>query len=514
MSTNGVLQLQVKAGFTKVDHAEETENHILLTLTGQSLESESRVPINTIIVVDVSSSMNTYQKMENVKKSINLLISHLSEKDYAALIEYSSDAQVLSESVKTDASNKQSLTKMVSRMSAGGMTTFSGAIGVAYQLANDTGAKEDCINRIIFFSDGCPTSGVTEPDRVVSMVEKGLPSGWQVTTMGYGMATDASGSPFSTGFNLTGMSGDINIDLLDKMAKVAGGNFYYMKDADTSARAFATELGGLLTTVAQDITISFGGVDDRIDVKEVLEDLTVEDKGKALEVKIPDIMSEETKYVTFKILCKKQDAIDNHRPAKIADIRVHYLDSNAGKYVDVEHSCKAVQWVESGKEDKQIDPDVGTEMSVLDAIKAQEKARLKADSGDYEGAQGCIGVAMDSLSSWRTDRGNQGAQGLRRMKRIVKTADSYRKGLDSYKTSSSELSSGRSYGGAFDDIHLTSAQASMRKDFGVNSDVVDVVDDVDDIIAPVSPPKSSTTKAKPKDEVKKTRSKKSSTLRY
>jgi hypothetical protein len=529
MSTNGAVQVQSKAGLGKVDYSQDTENNILVTLTGQSLETDSRVPINVVIVADVSSSMSTSQKIENVKRSINLLLSHLSDKDYAALIEYDSEARVLSESLKMEGSNKQRLTNFVSGLTPRGMTTFSGALGLSFQVASSTGAKEGYVNRIIFFTDGCPTTGVQDPGKLVQMTENGVPSGWQVTTMGYGLATDESVSPrravqsssnnwnptplhnsYISSFNMTGMSGDVDLDLLDKLAKAGKGNTYYMKDADTAAKAFATELGGLLTTVAQDITVTFEPIADRIDVKEVLEDYTVEDKGSSLEVKIPDVMSEEAKYVTFKVLCKKQGSVDNCRAAKVACIKVRYLDTNTGKYVTAEHSCKPIQWVESGKQDMTVDPDIATQIAVLDTIKAQAEAQKRADAGDYLGAAATLDAAFVSLTSTGTERGGRLAKGVRRMKGIVSSQADYTRGHNLYGASLNEFSSGRSGGGAFDDTFLNSVQCSMRADFGSSTS-----DDLDSsqIVVGGKKPKTETTPVDG-EPTRTSRSKKTSVSRY
>jgi len=252
------------------------------------------------------------------------------------------------------------------------------------------------------------------------------------------------------------------------MARAGKGNTYYMKDADTAAKAFATELGGLLTTVAQDITVTFEPVADRIDVKEVLEDYNVEDKGTSLEVKIPDVMSEETKYVTFKVTCKKRDAAEGARPAKVACVKIHYLDTNTGKYVTAEHSCKAVQWVESGKQDTVVDPDVVTQIAVLEAVKAQVVAQRKADAGDYLGAAATLDFAAQNLFDTGTDRGVTLTKGLRRMKGMVADRDSYASSHQVYCASSNEFSSGRSGGGVYDKEFLNSVQCSMRADFGAD----------------------------------------------
>ncbi|MFH1112830.1 MAG: hypothetical protein V1792_02820 [Pseudomonadota bacterium] len=66
--------------------------------------------------------------------------------------------------------------------------------------------------------------------------------------------------------NSYGMGGEINLDLVEKMAEAGHGNIYDMRDADSAARAFAAQLGGLITTVAQDIKTTVESDDPRIEV--------------------------------------------------------------------------------------------------------------------------------------------------------------------------------------------------------------------------------------------------------
>ena len=104
---------------------------------------------------------------------------------------------------------------------------------------------------------------------------------------------------------MNGMSGEVDIPLLQGMCQAGKGNFYYMKDPDTCVRAFAYELAGLLTTVGQEITITVEPT-KHLEIQEVCDDVDVEEKdGKAV-ISLTDLMAEEKKYLMLKVCVVNQ----------------------------------------------------------------------------------------------------------------------------------------------------------------------------------------------------------------
>jgi hypothetical protein len=536
------ISVTPKNGFDKVDFSQDTDTHLMLELQGQEITGSTRAPLDIIDVVDHSSSMATANKLVHTKKSLELKINHMSTGDFLTIIAYNSYATVVLPRTEMNAAGKQKARDAVSALRAVGGTDYGQALGTLRQELSSNGTKDKFIRRVIWFSDGCPSSGEMRSDVLVDIC-KDTPDGWQFTTMGYGLQRDdlmqlsdqASGSgtaPYGSGIRNhgyvgignfspssqpTGMSGEVNIGLLQGMADAGHGNFYYMKDADSASQAFANELGGLLSTVGQQIKIDITAVKDRVDIKEVLEDLDVEDKGEKLIVSIPDIMSGETKYVTMPIVCKKRDADEPHRPAKIAQIKVTFLNPTTGNMETVEVTPK-IQWVKPEKKSTEIHPDVKTELAVIEAIKAQEAAGKMADAGNYAGAGQILADCAVNLRSTGTSRGMD--LGLKYGETIcmVNNEQGYRRSKAVYATSSSELKRGRAAGGVLGATLSNAAQKGMAQAFQADWDAGPGPADPDLGHCAVHPKQQNSGAASPvvDDQPVKTasRSKTSKTVRY
>jgi Ca-activated chloride channel family protein len=278
------LQLIPKPAYAKIDGTVEIENYLLLEITGAPIDGESQAPpLDLIALVDISSSMASNEKMDNVKQSLKLLVKNLSSQDAVTLITYSDSARVILSGVHATEEAKPGIAGIIDTMRPFACTNFSSALGAAYRLAEENPGSPDAVKRIIFFTDGCPTAGVTNKDRLLDICAK-VPGGRHITTMGYGLQ-DNHGH-------------DIDVDFLKRMAGAGRGNFYYMKDADTAAQAFASELGGLISTVAQDVVVRLEATSPTVAPLSILEDYKLTRRDNVLHVEIPDILADETKLVT------------------------------------------------------------------------------------------------------------------------------------------------------------------------------------------------------------------------
>jgi hypothetical protein len=484
------ITITPKYGFDKVDFSTDTDTHLMLEIKG-SENGSSRAPLDIIDVIDHSSSMSSANKLAHIKKSLALKINHMSNGDFLTIISYNSYTSLLLPRTEMTAAGKQKALQAVSSLYACGGTDYGQALGALKQELSSNGTTDNFVRRVIWFSDGCPTSGQQDP-AILADICKDTPDGWQFTTMGYGVQRDdlmkigdsqkpssQSGIDVRFGamaFNApTGMSGEVNIGLLTSMAEAGRGNFYYMKDADSASLAFANELGGLLSTVAQNLKIEVTPVKDRVDVKEVLEDLDVEDKNDTLVVTIPDIMAGETKYITMPIVCKKRDSEEAHRAAKIAQIKISYLNPKTGNYESVEVSPK-IQWVKSEKKSTDVDPDVKTQLAVLEAIKAQEAAQKMANLGNFADASQIIADSAKVLRSVGTSRGLDLGEKYGQTQAFVADSASYHYSKDIFETSFNELKTARSSGGVYGSSLANKTQMNMAASFKNDWDNVDSPD--------------------------------------
>lgn len=455
------LSIAIKTEFKSVPFAAEQTNHLMLELTGDAPESKTERPaLDIIALVDVSGSMSSSRKMENVKESLKLLVEHMGPRDFLTIITFNPSASVGLPRTATETTAKSGILNRISTFTPQGGTNFSGALALAHYEASQKKDGDCPVKRMIFFTDGCPTVGNTDPNYLIKACGR-VPKGWVITTMGYGRP---EGGPQDRG----GGGGDIDLDLLEKMADAGHGGFYYVENGDSAARAFGRELGGLLTTVAQNIRVACEALSTDIVVESVLEEFEVEDKSSRLIARIPDLLAEETKLLTFALVHKAlHGPRTNDRPA--LRVTVAWQDLSSARMEQAAFEV-VLQRVSPQEADRRPDPEVAAEIAVVAAIRAQEQAYELALAGRYGRAYELLKSAIQKLAQIKTPRAKVMAEGLLPLAKTLRSERDFLKGRRSYKLSTREASTQRSWGGALSAVYSTSHTLQMENLFSQSLD--------------------------------------------
>ena len=139
--------------------------YFLLMIAPATEVEEAKVAAKDVVfVLDVSGSMNG-PKIEQAKKALSFCVSKLRAKDRFGLITFSTDTDALAKELlpATDA-NKKKAADFIGKLEATGGTDINSALEQALKLEPNT---------VIFLTDGKPTVGVTDHNRIVANVEKG-----------------------------------------------------------------------------------------------------------------------------------------------------------------------------------------------------------------------------------------------------------------------------------------------------------------------------------------------------
>jgi len=464
-------------GFEKVRFNKNVKNYLLLKLKGKEIDvDKERPPISIIALLDVSSSMSSEKKIGYLKKSMIKLIDNLRSSDSLCMIQYNSSAKKIFNLSNMNSENKRKAIDIVNSLSASGCTNMSGAMNLAYDELRENKSrlsKEGMVIRTILFTDGCPTAGNTNKDYLVEMC-KDVPIG-QITTMGYG------NSEFSH---------DLDIDLLQNMSKMGCGNSYYMKDPDTCTRSFAYELAGLLTTVGQNIRIEVQPT-KHMDIKEVMDDCDCEERDGNVIINIPDIISEEERYLMIEFETKQQDKVFP-RLTKIGNVIVEYYNLEGQKVSD-EYNIK-LNFVKEGEEDKHINNDVSAHLAILESIKFNKLAFDKAQHGDYNKANEILDKVIVILTSVDHPRTIAEAERQKRINTLYVDKETYSKSINSLSSVnySNTFGGSRSQADPFLSASTLASQSAMYYNFTDGSTSADngstgtpVVDGASDNCVPV-----------------------------
>lgn len=378
------MLLKPQFTFEKVRFDQTTDLHLVVSVTAPKSDWQThRSPLCIIPAVDRSGSMQG-AKMAYAIRSLDKLIDHLTPEDTFGLVSFSTDSSVDFPPEKMTPDAKARAKKVVSNYRAGGNTFLSGGITKAFEVLTNLDLGDTTITRVILFTDGQPNVGLTTAETLNSLLtqQRGRAS---VSAFGYGS--------------------DANQELLNSLSSTGDGNYAFIQDPDSALGAFGKELGGLLSTYAQDLIIELTPRDGN-QVLEVLSDFDVEEiiTGEA-RIKIPHILSEET----IDIVLKAKTAAQKHPgPRQVnainAKLSCQILGSDGAMKLETVESNAKVQFVKSGEEQTTPTKEVDALVARAQLLQAQNQAEAAAKRGDFATA----GLCFDSLGVDFERRGHVG----------------------------------------------------------------------------------------------------------
>ncbi len=222
-----------------------------------------RPPINLGIVLDRSGSMATGRKMVHAREAACFAISQMLPTDRVSVTIYDDRIETIAPSAPVV--DKPSLIARIQGIQPRNSTALHGGWEAgAEQVAEHV--AWDGLNRVLLLSDGLANVGVTDPNAIRSDV-KGM--------TGRGVSTST-----------IGVGDDYNEDLLEAMAQVGDGNYYYVESSVQLADIFQTELNGLMATSGRDAGLRVEPAHGVV-FMEVLNEMEQEPSGR---LKLPNLV--------------------------------------------------------------------------------------------------------------------------------------------------------------------------------------------------------------------------------
>ncbi len=198
-----------------------------------SADPGNRPPLNLVVVVDVSGSMQSARKLDFVRDGLRRMVDELFDEDSMAIVTYSNEARVAHEMAPVRG-DRARLREIVDGLRASGGTNLHGGLLAGYEQAfdhYDSGHQ----NRLILLSDGVATQGNTNPGDILAMSRGFNSDGVGLTTVGLGA--------------------DFDYDLMSTLARQGDGNFYFVENAAAVDEVFAEELAYFTVPVAYEVEL-------------------------------------------------------------------------------------------------------------------------------------------------------------------------------------------------------------------------------------------------------------------
>lgn len=208
----------------------------LVRITGDA--REAHVETHTIILLDLSGSMNTNGKLVSVTRSLHFMLDLMMPSDRLSLVTFEQDAKVRFSRLALTAENKEVVRITLGRLVADGGTNLSAGIVRSRECLfapSDVGARMK--QSILLLTDGHANVGVYDPPSVLRHVGALLADhpGLTVSTIGYGT--------------------DHNADLLSQIATQGSGSYNVVSNIEDVATVFGDILGGIQTCIAQQMKL-------------------------------------------------------------------------------------------------------------------------------------------------------------------------------------------------------------------------------------------------------------------
>uniref|UniRef100_A0A672FWM9 Inter-alpha-trypsin inhibitor heavy chain 3 n=1 Tax=Salarias fasciatus TaxID=181472 RepID=A0A672FWM9_SALFA len=200
--------------------------------------SHSRIPKNVVFIIDRSGSMRG-RKIEQTRTALIHILGDLAEDDYFGLITFNNKIfHWKQELVQANSANLDSAKNFAREISDRGGTDINRAVLEGSNMLN-AHPREGSASLLILLTDGDPTSGETNIERIHSNVRQAIAGKFPLYCLGFGF--------------------DVNFEFLEKMALQNNGvarRIYEESDAAIQLKGFYEEVATPLLT---NVTMSYKG---------------------------------------------------------------------------------------------------------------------------------------------------------------------------------------------------------------------------------------------------------------
>ena len=403
-------------------------------------DENARAAVDIVAVIDRSGSMGG-GKLDLVKKTLHFVVSQLTPKDRLCLIVYDNSVDLIFNLTYVNPENKNDIETKIDEVHTRGCTNLCGGLLKGMQeIMLRTGELAN-VASVLLLTDGLANVGISSTDKIVQAMMD--PFGYSINRGKYlrkikkkkkkkrkkkksklPSTTEGQSSPpkrkrkkkrktksklepireFTGTVYTFGYGSDHNAAMLKDISQAANGVYFFIDTDEKIPESFADCLGGLLSTVGQNISLKV----ELCNGASILEFIakktpTFNENKTSAEVALGDLQSEEQRDVLMEIqlpVCSELGAAGG--VLNYASITLSYFNVITAVMEKVT-SYLMVERTNTGKP-KISNPIIDKQRNRVLTMKAIEDAKMKADEGKYAEARQLLLDSKQKISNSITSK--------------------------------------------------------------------------------------------------------------
>jgi Ca-activated chloride channel family protein len=244
-------------------------------------------------VLDRSGSMRG-DKLDHARRGAIEAVRRLGAGDTLTVIAYDHEVSVLHPAGPVDA---EAAIAAIRGLKARGNTNIHAGLGTAADQLREY-LSEDAFHRVVLLSDGRANNGPTSREAFQTLGRRLAGDGISVSTIGLGT--------------------DYNEDLMTALSGAGQGNAYFAGNAEELAGIFQSEIGDVLSVVADEVVISIETAGGVRPLRLIGREGTVD--GRRVTVPIRQLYAGQEKYALLEVAFDPREATEAEALA-IVDVR-------------------------------------------------------------------------------------------------------------------------------------------------------------------------------------------------